>query len=48
MGDSSTGLQGRTGQPQMAGDSGQPAVTRLDTSKGQNPPPVRPPATKRP
>jgi hypothetical protein len=48
MGDSSTGLQGRTGQPGMAGDSGQPAITRLDTSKGQNPPPVPPPATKRP
>ncbi|MGZ8455218.1 MAG: hypothetical protein ACXWZ4_01235 [Gemmatirosa sp.] len=48
MGDSTAGLQGRTGQPQAAGDSGQPAITPLDTSKGQNPPPVPPPATKRP
>ena len=49
MGDSTQGLQGRTGQPGVAGDSGNPAVTPLDTSKGQNPPPVSPPTTtKRP
>lgn len=48
MGDSTQGLQDRTGQPQAAGDSGNPAVTRLDTSRGQNPPPVAPPPTKRP
>ncbi|GLC23965.1 hypothetical protein [Roseisolibacter agri] len=48
MGDSTQGLQGRTGQPQAAGDSGNPAVTPLDTTKGQNPPPVSPPGTKRP
>ena len=48
MGDSTQGLQQRTGQPQAAGDSGNPAVTPLDTTKGQNPPPVSPPGTKRP
>ena len=48
MGDSTQGLQDRTGQPQAAGDSGNPAVTARDTSKGQNPPPVAPPGQKRP
>ncbi|MDF1504919.1 hypothetical protein [Roseisolibacter sp. H3M3-2] len=43
MGDSTQGLQDRTGQRGVAGDSGNPAVTPLDTSKGQNPPPVPPP-----
>ena len=45
MGDSTQGLQDRTGQRGVAGDSGNPAITPLDTSKGQNPPPVPPPAT---
>jgi hypothetical protein len=49
MGDSTQGLQERTGQPQAAGDSGRPTITGgMDTSKGQNAPPVPPPATKRP
>ena len=48
MGDSTQGLQDRTGQPQAAGDSGQPAVAPPDTSKGQNPPPVPAPGQKRP
>jgi hypothetical protein len=48
MGNSTQGMQERTGQPQAAGDSGQPAITPLDTSRGQNRPPVPPPATKRP
>ena len=40
MGDSTQGLQDRTGQPGVAGDSGQPAVAPMDPTKGQNPPPV--------
>lgn len=48
MGDSTQGLQGRTGQPGMAGDSGNPAITPLDTTKGQNPPPVPPPGATPP
>ena len=52
MGDSTQGLQDRTGQPGVAGDSGQPAVAPMDPTKGQNPPPVpqpgQPGATKRP
>ena len=39
MGDSTQGLQDRTGQRGVAGDSGNPTVTRPDTSKGQNLPP---------
>lgn len=48
MGDSTQGLQGRTGQPGVAGDSGQPAVAPMDTSRGQNRPPVPPAGQKRP
>ncbi len=48
MGDSTQGLQGRTGLPGTAGDSGNPAVTRPDTSRGQNLPPVPQPGQPRP
>ena len=48
MGDSTQGLQGRTGQPGVAGDSGNPSVARPDTSRGQNLPPVPQPGQPRP
>ncbi len=49
MGDSTQGLQDRTQQRMMAGDSGRPSLTTDSASKGTgvNPPPVRP-GTKRP
>ena len=48
MGDSTQGLQDRTGRPGVAGDSGQPAVAPRDTARGQNQTPVPPPGQKRP
>ena len=48
MGNNTQGLQDRTGQPGVAGDSGQPAVAPMDTSRGQNRTPVPPPGQKRP
>ena len=49
MGDTTQGLQGRTQQGMMAGDSGRPSLTTDSASRatGVNPPPV-PPPTKRP
>jgi hypothetical protein len=51
MGDSTQGLQGRTGTPMPAGDSGRPSLTTDSASKGTgvNPVPSQPqPQTKRP
>jgi hypothetical protein len=45
MGDSTAGLQGRTQQPMMAGDSGRPSVNADSASKGTG---VNPPPAKRP
>lgn len=46
MGDSTQGLQERTGRPGVAGDSGGPGVAPIDTTRGQNRPPVPPPGQR--